>query len=227
MIYFTLSLLLIFALLAIFLKDNLLSILSLAAVSALLAIVFFQLQAPVAGVFELSVGAGLITVLAVLTISFIRTKHEKAQSGALLWALVGLAAVSILFFLFQLFSPGAFSPTLTEAGWNDVGLVLWKARAFDLFPQVLIVLAAILGILALLRKKGPVPVTSTPGGQISNLSPKSVPITVKSVPLEVVSIAAVPIADGKAGEEPHCGIAVPENTEEPHWGAAVPGGGGK
>ncbi|MCX5975596.1 MAG: hypothetical protein NTV33_01885 [Coprothermobacterota bacterium] len=196
MIYFTLSLLLIFALLAIFLKDNLLSILSLAAVSALLAIVFFQLQAPVAGVFELSVGAGLITVLAVLTISFIQTKHEKAQSGALLWALVGLAAVSILFFLFQLFSPGAFSPTLAESGWNDVGLVLWNARAFDLFPQVLIVLAAILGILALLRKKEPVPVVTA---SVMGTDLKSVPIT------------DVPIADEKDGEEPH-------------WGAAVPGG---
>jgi NADH:ubiquinone oxidoreductase subunit 6 (subunit J) len=204
MIYFTLSLLLIFALLAIFLKDNLLSVLSLAAVSALLAIVFFQLQAPVAGVFELSVGAGLITVLAILTISFIQSKHEKAQPGALLWALIALAAASILFFFFQLFNPGTLSPTPAEAGWNEVGLVLWKARAFDLFPQVLIVLAAILGILALLRKK------------------ESVPVPIADVPIE-----AIPIADGKAGEEPNCGIAVPENTEEPHWGAAVPGGGGK
>jgi NADH:ubiquinone oxidoreductase subunit 6 (subunit J) len=153
-IYFTLSLLLVFALLAIFLKDNLLSVLSLAAVSALLAIVFFQLQAPVAGVFELSVGAGLITVLAVLTISFVQSKKEKAYPGVLLWSLVALAAAAVIFFLLQFFSPGTLSPAVVPSGWREVGDVLWKVRAFDLFPQVMIVLAAILGILALLRNRG-------------------------------------------------------------------------
>ena len=54
MIYLTMGLMLVFALLAIFLKDILLSVLSLAAVSTLLSIAFFQFGAPVAGAFRWS-----------------------------------------------------------------------------------------------------------------------------------------------------------------------------
>ena len=154
MVYFTLGFLLFFALLAILLRDTLLSVLSLAAVSALLSIAFYQLQAPVAGAFELSVGAGLITVLAVLTISFLQKRKERRQPGYALWMAFSLALVALLFFLFQALWPQALANIIPQTSWGEVGDVLWRVRIFDLVPQILVILSAVLGILALLRKEG-------------------------------------------------------------------------
>jgi len=153
MIYLTLALLLVAALVAILLKDNLLSVLSLATVSALLSIVFFQLGAPVAGVFELSVGAGLITVLVILTISFLQERREKGPGHWLLWSVLSLTVVVCLLYLFQVLSSKIYTSPVPPAGWGQVGSVLWKMRSFDLLPQVLIILAAAFGILAMLRPK--------------------------------------------------------------------------
>ncbi|MCR4433101.1 MAG: NADH-quinone oxidoreductase subunit J [bacterium] len=154
MIYLTLGFLLFFALLAVFLRDTLLSVLSLATVSALLSIAFYQLNSPVAGAFELSVGAGLITVLAVLTISFLQKRKEKKQPGAALWLALSLALAALVFFLFQALWPQVLADIIPETSWGEVGEILWKVRLFDLLPQILVILAAVLGILALLRKEG-------------------------------------------------------------------------
>ena len=154
MIYLTLGFLLFFALLAIFLRDTLLSVLSLAAVSALLSIAFYQLNAPVAGAFELSVGAGLITVLAVLTISFLQKRREGIRRGYALWIALSLALAALLFFLFQALWPQALANLVSPTSWGEVGEILWRVRIFDLVPQILVILSAVLGILALLRKEG-------------------------------------------------------------------------
>ncbi len=154
MIYLTLGFLLFFALLAVFVRDTLLSVLSLATVSALLSIAFYQLNAPVAGAFELSVGAGLITVLAVLTISFLQKRKERKQFGYALWIALSLALAALIFFLFQALWPQALANVIPETSWGEVGEVLWKVRIFDLLPQILVILSAVLGILALLRKEG-------------------------------------------------------------------------
>lgn len=61
-----------FVLAAIVLKDVLKAVLSLAAGSAVLSIIFYLLAAPYAAVFAISVTAGLITVLFVLVISLTR-----------------------------------------------------------------------------------------------------------------------------------------------------------
>ena len=151
----TLSVLVFFAILAIILKDNLLSILSLAVVSALLAVSFFQLRAPVAGVFELSVGSGLVTVLAVLTISFIQSKKEKKEKKEKTGArwVVFILAIAALSFLFLLLINRNFVLLPLKTVWNEAGNTLWKERSFDLFPQMLVVIAGVLGIITLLRKE--------------------------------------------------------------------------
>src|SRR5512136_3335482 len=72
--------LVIFSVLAILLKDLLRSAIALAAASLLLGIIFFRMNAPYAGVFEISVVAGLITVLFILTIALTRTGEEVRES---------------------------------------------------------------------------------------------------------------------------------------------------
>ncbi|MEI6530752.1 MAG: NADH-quinone oxidoreductase subunit J [bacterium] len=158
MTYLTMAFLILFAVLAILLPSTLMSVLSLAAVSALLSIVFFQLGAPVAGVFELSVGAGLITVLAVLTISFIQARKVKKQVRTELWIVASFAAAALFFFIFNSLSPWVSPSSVPPVNWGAVGEVLWRLRAFDLLPQALVILSAVLGILVLLRpEKGETP----------------------------------------------------------------------
>ncbi len=62
--------------LAVFLKDLLYSALSLGLASVVLAILFFEMQSPYAGVFELSVGAGMVTILFIAAISLISGAKE-------------------------------------------------------------------------------------------------------------------------------------------------------
>lgn len=61
---------------SVFLKDLLYSALSLGIASVALGILFFKMQAPYAGVFELSVGAGMVTILFIAAISLISGAKE-------------------------------------------------------------------------------------------------------------------------------------------------------
>jgi len=64
----------VFAIMAASLRDMLFAAISLAALSAVLAIIFYRLNSPYAAVIELSVCAGLITALFVTTISLTRRR---------------------------------------------------------------------------------------------------------------------------------------------------------
>ena len=69
---------LIFTLIAIFSKRLLISAVSLGLTSVMLAINFFAMGAPFAGGFELSIGAGLVSILFIMAISLTeRGKHES------------------------------------------------------------------------------------------------------------------------------------------------------
>lgn len=67
------------AILAVFAKSILRAAAALGVGSAALAFVFFFLGAPYAGVFELSVGAGLISVLFIIAISLIESLGEQRR----------------------------------------------------------------------------------------------------------------------------------------------------
>jgi len=64
----------VFAIMAALLKDVLFAAISLAALSAVLAMIFYHLDSPYAAVIELSVCAGLITALFVTTISLTKRR---------------------------------------------------------------------------------------------------------------------------------------------------------
>lgn len=62
------------AILAVQFKEMLFSAISLAVLSVIIAIIFFRLDSPYAGVFELSVCAGLITALFISVITLTARK---------------------------------------------------------------------------------------------------------------------------------------------------------
>lgn len=66
----------IFMIMAVEYKDLVRAAISLAIGSAVLGLIFFGFTAPYAGIIELSVGAGLITVLLMSTISVLGGKKE-------------------------------------------------------------------------------------------------------------------------------------------------------
>src|SRR5512136_2329181 len=88
--------LVIFSVLAIVLKDLLKSAISLAVASLLLGIIFFRMNASYAGVFEISVVAGLITVLFILTIALTNAGEEVRESKAVNVAFVAFFIVFII-----------------------------------------------------------------------------------------------------------------------------------
>ncbi len=128
----------------------------LAVTSIILSIIIFQLKSPFAAVFELSVCAGLITVVFVSAISL--TRHLSAgqeridaarhlrRSLALPVLLAGAAAA--LYF-------SDFYPSLPKAfqSFPSMGVreALWEIRRLDLTGQLLIVLAGVFGVVVLFK----------------------------------------------------------------------------
>lgn len=132
------------------------SAIGLAATSVILAIVIFQLNAVYAAVFELSVCAGLITVVFVSAISLTRRlspEEERLSSmrhirrfAAL--PIIVLAAAALLFFSNIYPSLPAAFQSFPSMGVQEA---LWEFRRLDLTGQVLLVLAGIFGVVVLFK----------------------------------------------------------------------------
>jgi NADH:ubiquinone oxidoreductase subunit 6 (subunit J) len=144
----------LFSALAIALRDLLRSAISLAAASLLLGIVFFKMNAPYAGVFEISVVAGLITVLFILTIALTKAGDEVRESRLANWVFPLVFAAFVVIDALVMRSLLGKVPALAagaEAG--AFGEVLWKGRTFDLVGQIAVILAGVFAVLALFRKR--------------------------------------------------------------------------
>jgi uncharacterized MnhB-related membrane protein len=121
----------------------------LAAVSALLSVMIYMLGAPQIAVIELSVGAGLVTVLFVYAIGVAGEEvvgSRPVVSRALTWVLVG-ATVLLLGWL--------MIPLVTAQGpphEESFAVVLWQGRGLDVLVQVTLIFSGVLGLLGLLAE---------------------------------------------------------------------------
>jgi NADH:ubiquinone oxidoreductase subunit 6 (subunit J) len=144
--------LVLFSVLAILVKDLLKAAISLAVASLLLGIIFFRMNAPYAGVFEISVVAGLITVLFMLTIAL--TKGGDAVESKV--ASFAFPAFFVIFIVIdaiimkKLIQKVPALPGPEEAG--TFGQVLWNTRTLDLVGQIAVIFAGVFAVLALFRK---------------------------------------------------------------------------
>lgn len=146
--------LVIFSVLAIALKDLLRSAISLAVASLLLGIIFFRMKAPYAGVFEISVVAGLITVLFVLTIALTKTGDEVRESKVANWVFPAVFAAFVVIDALVMKGLLGKVPALPAgAETGAFGDVLWKGRTLDLVGQIAAILAGVFAVLALFRKR--------------------------------------------------------------------------
>jgi len=129
----------------------------LALTSAILTVIIFRLNAPLAGVFELSVCAGLIPVLFVSVISLTQPltykevlTHMKSRF-ARFWSLPLI--VVILGIILGLMKVKVTTKLPLAETQNDVRFVLWHLRQFDLLGQIIILFTGVFGVVILFKER--------------------------------------------------------------------------
>jgi len=128
----------------------------LALTSVVLTLIMFHMGAPLAAVFELSVCAGLITVVFVSTISMTRPKDEaeaeaeqwtrskRFHPGFIVAALVGVVLWATGYAL------ETYRTATTVASARDV---LWNLRRLDLVGQIIIMFVGVFGVVILFKER--------------------------------------------------------------------------
>jgi uncharacterized MnhB-related membrane protein len=129
----------------------LVSALWLAGCSALLALALALLGAPEVGVVELSVGAGLVTVIFVFAINI--AGEETGVTRALVprpfaWVLMAFFA----FLLLWLIVPRLLAPVIPRDALPFLRAV-WEERSLDTILQVALIFSGVLGSLGLLAER--------------------------------------------------------------------------
>jgi uncharacterized MnhB-related membrane protein len=147
---------LVCATLAIRTKRLLISAIWLAFTSALVALMIFLLGAPQIAVIELSVGAGLVTVLFVFAINIAGEEVVDVKSvlpKPLAWGSVLLAAGLAIFLILRAVGIVQFP----EAVANADKFILWDHRYLDFLLQIVLIFAGVLGVLGLLANSKSTP----------------------------------------------------------------------
>ena len=122
----------------------------LAAVSMQLAVMLFLLGAPDVAVIELSVGAGLVTVLFVFAISVAGELTEDLPTIVPRPLAASLILFVIIFLTLFLLPTPTPAPAAAEA---DFATVMWEQRAVDVWLQIALIFAGVLGMLGLLTEE--------------------------------------------------------------------------
>jgi uncharacterized MnhB-related membrane protein len=125
----------------------------LAAVSVLTSVMLYLMNAPEVAVIELSVGAGLVTVLFVFTIVIpgdVTHDPPSIVPKPFAWMLFGII---FLLLAWLAWPSGNSSPTLAEPPFAEM---MWEERMLDMWVQIGIIFAGVLGLLGMLAE-GSVP----------------------------------------------------------------------
>jgi uncharacterized MnhB-related membrane protein len=131
------------------------STLWLASVSALVSIVLFLLGATQVAVIELSVGAGLVTVLLVYAISVIGDDAFDPASLVPKPLAIGLIGAAVILLLaLTLPSIGAVASVLGGSA-APLAAVLWQQRVLDVWVQMVLIFSGVMGMLGLLAEAKP------------------------------------------------------------------------
>jgi uncharacterized MnhB-related membrane protein len=122
----------------------------LACVSALVSLLMYQIGAHEVAVIELSVGAGLVTILFVFGIS-IAGEDAMDAPGIVPRVLVGgLVLVVVVALAWLLLPVGEGTPTAEQV---PLATMLWERRGLDVLIQIGMIFAGVLGVLGLLAEE--------------------------------------------------------------------------
>jgi uncharacterized MnhB-related membrane protein len=124
----------------------------LACISALVSATLYLLGAAQVAVMELSVGAGLVTVLLVYAVSVVGDDALDPASvipKPLALVVVGLVALILGWMAF----PAMETPLVNSP--VDLGSSLWKNRVLDVWIQIALIFSGVMGVLGLLSEQVP------------------------------------------------------------------------
>lgn len=141
---------LVCALMAIRASRLLTSAIWLAAASALVALLMFMLGAPEVAVIELSVGAGLVTVLFIFAINI--AGEEMPSLESLLPKPLTWISIFVFLILIGYFCIPAFAGSLPEAQITSLPGVLWENRSLDIVLLAVLIFSGVLGVIGLLAE---------------------------------------------------------------------------
>jgi uncharacterized MnhB-related membrane protein len=144
---------LICAVQAIRVRRLLMSALWLAGASALVSLLIYLLGAPEVAVIELSVGAGLVTVLFVFAINIAGEETlpiRRLVPRPLAWGLLVVCLLLMGWFIL----PRAGLVNIVEDK-KSFAQVVWNLRSLDMLLQVILIFAGVLGVVGLLAENTP------------------------------------------------------------------------
>jgi hypothetical protein len=101
---------------------------------------------------ELSVGAGLVTVLLVYALSVVgddAMDPASVISKPLAFGLVGLTTLLLGWMVFPAI------PSYFEHGSLSLAVSLWQTRVLDVWIQIVLIFSGVMGVLGLLSEKTP------------------------------------------------------------------------
>ena len=137
---------------AILAKRILSATIYLACISALTSAILYLLGAAQVSVMELSVGAGLVTVLLVYALSVVGDDALDSVSmipKPMAFVLVGLTTILLGWMAYPAL------PALVEKGSLSLAVSLWQSRVLDVWIQIVLIFSGVMGVLGLLSEKTP------------------------------------------------------------------------
>ena len=136
------------AVFAIYLKETVTSVLSLSTMMILLSILYFNLNAPFAAIFQLALGTGTSAIFLLAGDTLTKRNDSKMSQKT---KFVGLIISAILCV------PVVIGTLTTNFFGNSLVLpissTLWELREIDVLAQGLVVLTAALGVVILLKEE--------------------------------------------------------------------------
>jgi NADH-quinone oxidoreductase subunit J len=134
---------------------------ALAVTSATLTLLMFQMDSPLAAVFELSVCAGLITVVFISTISMTKalthdallTKTRDRLKRYWYLPAILLVAGAVLALVLSPLPASLAAPAPAAVDFGSLGQMLWKDRQTDLLGQITIIFAGVTGVIVLFKER--------------------------------------------------------------------------
>ncbi len=124
----------------------------LACISALISAVIYLLGAAQVAVMELSVGAGLVTVLLVYAVSVVGDDTMDLPSvipKPLAFVIVGVVTVLLGLMAFPALKTNIDTSVLA------LSISLWQNRVLDVWIQIALIFSGVMGVLGLLSEKTP------------------------------------------------------------------------
>lgn len=129
----------------------------LAALSVIVTLILFLLRSPLAAVFELSVCAGLITVIFISVISLTNPLSQDERSEAresmfkkfILLPVIVIVCAAAFYLLTENIGFIPLPAEVTEEVPSKIAL--WGFRQIDLIGQIIIILAGVLGVVVLFK----------------------------------------------------------------------------